>query len=120
MVGGSLSCTDTVNPHVMAFAVVSTERYVTVVMPLGKRELFAGPTVCVVEATWQLSETVGRPNVVTAPQTPTSVVFDWLVGQTITGGVWSTTEKLKLHDAVFVPGMLSNAPNPYVYAPTGN
>ena len=82
MVGRSLSCTDTVNPHVMAFAVVSTERYVTVVMPLGKRELFAGPTVCVVEATWQLSETVGRPNVVTAPQTPTSVVFDWLVGQT--------------------------------------
>src|SRR6266849_1587313 len=100
--GGSVSTTVTVKLHRLLLPAASVAVYVIAAVPAANNDPLAGPPVCTIDATPQLSAAVGAIQLTIAPHSPGCVGTGPMFSghPLITGGVSSITVTLKLHMAV--------------------
>ena len=99
--GASLSFIVTSKLQVAVLPEASVTTNVLVVVPIGNVSPDAKPAVCTVVDPGQLSVPTGAVYVITAPQTPGSLLWIIFPGQVIAGASVSFTVTSKLQVAVF-------------------
>ncbi|OSS37466.1 hypothetical protein C723_3622 [Christiangramia flava JLT2011] len=116
--GASLSVMVTSNEHSTKLSSSSVALKVTVVVPTGNTSPEAGPAICSILTSPELSANSGMSNSTAAPQIPGSFGVTIFSGHEIEGSSPSSTVTVKLHSAVFPE--LSVAVNVTVVSPIGN